>query len=71
MASYKKMYEAAMEEAKALQQKIDEMASLDSMMAACSVSGADDRQFLETFIDKCNNRAEIGMLVRILNRLGA
>lgn len=69
MASYKRLYEAALEEAKALQIQIEQLKSLDSMMER--LTEQDEREFAESFIDRCNNRAEVALLVRILNRLGA
>lgn len=69
MASYKKMYEAAMEECRALQGKMDEMTSLDRMTDG--LTDQDAKQFVLSFAEKCNNRAELSLLIRVVNRLGA
>lgn len=69
MASYKKMYEAAMEECRTLQAKMDELTQFDTMLDR--LTEQDERAFAESFIDRCQNRAEVALLVRILNRLGA
>lgn len=69
MASYKKLYEAAMEECRVLQGRIDEMTKLDSMLDR--ITDSDERQFAESFLDRCQNRAEVALLVRVLNKLGA
>lgn len=69
MASYKKMYEAAMDEAKRLQDQINAMASLDGMCG--ELSEGDAKDFVLTFADRCQNRAEVNLLLRIAKQLGA
>lgn len=69
MASYKKLYEAAMEECRTLQAKIDELNKFDSLLG--QLTNNDEREFAMMFMDRCQNRAEAAIMVRILNRLGA
>jgi hypothetical protein len=69
MASYKKMYEAAMDEAKRLQEQIQAMSKIDNMCA--ELSDQDARDFVLQFADRCENRAEVLLLMRVANKLGA
>lgn len=69
MAGYKAMYLAEKERADALQRQIDEMASLDGMCGDLNTKDAKD--FVLAFADRCQNRAEVNMLIRVANQLGA
>ena len=69
MASYKKMYEAAMEEAKRLQGEIDLQKQLDGLCE--NLEDSDMKDFILTFADRCQNRAEVNLMLRIAKQLGA
>lgn len=69
MAAYKQKYEEAMARIAELEHKIDEMTALDGMSA--ELTTADAKEVFVSLIDRCQNRAEVSMLVRALSRLGA
>lgn len=69
MASYKALYQAAMDEAKRLQGEIDQMTQLDGLCE--NLEDSDMKDFILTFSDRCQNRAEVNLLLRIAKQLGA
>lgn len=69
MASYKKLYEEALAEKKRLQDEIDLQKQLDGL---CETLGDSDmKDFILTFADRCQNRAEVNLMLRIAKQLGA
>jgi hypothetical protein len=69
MAAYKAKYEEAQARIAELEKQINDMTNLDGMSA--SLTNADAKEVFVTLVDRCQNRAEVSMLVRALSRLGA
>ena len=69
MAAYKAKYEDAMARITELEKQIHEMTSLDDM--SVELTDKDAKEVFVTLVDRCNNRAEVSLLVRALSRLGA
>ena len=69
MAAYKKLYEEEKAKNEALQKQLDELTSLDGMCDLLEPGQAKD--FVLQFADRCSNRAEVNMLIRVANKLGA
>lgn len=70
MASYKKLYEATVEEVVRLNGEVNRLKSLDVDRAEELTEG-DAKDFVLTFADRCHNRAEVNLLLRIAKQLGA
>jgi len=69
MAAYKAKYEEAQARIAELEKQINDMTNLDGMSS--SLTDEDAKEVFVTLVDRCQNRAEVSMLVRALSRLGA
>jgi len=69
MAAYKAKYEEAQARIAELEKQINDMTNLDGMSS--SLTDEDAKEVFVSLVDRCQNRAEVSMLVRALSRLGA